>query len=187
MSLEKVDWSQLPKPNNDGAADHLIKATLPAIELKSTDEKSINLSALRGRSVIYIYPMTGRPDTPQPDGWNDIPGARGCTPQSCAFRDHIIELKELNVDHLFGLSTQGTNYQKEAVERLHLPYPLLSDEKLQFQSALNLPTLTVDNITLLKRLTLIIDNGRITHFFYPVFPPDKNVHDVIQWLRTNGV
>ncbi len=191
MSLEEVDWSQLPQPEDDGAADHLAGAQLPSVALTSTsgstnkqikDKQTIDLAALAGRTVLYIYPMTGRPDTPLPDGWNEIPGARGCTPQSCAFRDHMNELTALGVDHLFGLSSQCTTYQNEAVERLHLPYPLLSDDELQLQSALNLPTLTVDGNTLLKRLTMIIDNGTITHHFYPVFPPDRNVHDVIQRL-----
>ena len=115
--------------------------------------------------------MTGRPDTPLPDNWDNIPGARGCTPQSCAFRDHMQELTDLGVKHLFGLSTQSTDYQKEVTGRLHLPYPLLSDKDLKLQSALNLPVFTVNTMTLLKRLTLIVDNGRITHHFYPVFPP----------------
>lgn len=194
MSLEEVDWNALPQPNNDGAADHLTAASLPAVNLKSThnaadkidsSNSTVDLSALTGRTVIYIYPMTGRPDTPLPNGWNDIPGARGCTPQSCAFRDHMQELTELGVSQLFGLSTQSTDYQQEAVERLHLPYNLLSDEQLKFQSALKLPTLTVDGKTLLKRLTLIVDDSKITHHFYPVFPPDKNPLDVIQWIKDN--
>ena len=189
MSLEEVNWSELPQPDNDGAADHLTGTSLPPLKLASTNnsnsEKTVDLSSLQGRSVIYIYPMTGRPDTPLPDGWNNIPGARGCTPQSCAFRDHMQELTDLGVNHLFGLSTQSTTYQQEAVERLHLPYPLLSDKQLTLQAALNLPTLIVDGKTLLKRLTLIVDHGTITHHFYPVFPPDNNVRDVIQWIKNN--
>lgn len=190
MSLEEIDWSQLPQPEDDGAADHLAAAKVPSVGLTSThgsaSDQTIDVSALQGRSVLYIYPMTGRPDTPQPNGWDEIPGARGCTPQSCAFRDHMNELTALGVDHLFGLSTQSTAHQKEAVERLHLPYPLLSDSQLRLQSALHLPTLTVDGNTLLKRLTIIIDNGTITHHIYPVFPPDRNVHDIIQWLNKDS-
>ena len=186
MSLDKVDWSKLTPPDDDRGADHLTDARLPSTALQSTPGKTVDLSTLPGRSVIYIYPMTGRPDKPLPDGWDSIPGARGCTPQSCAFRDHMHELTALGVDHLFGLSTQNTVYQQEAVDRLHLPYQLLSDEKLQLQHALNLPTLIVEGNTLLKRLTLLIDNGSITHHFYPVFPPDQNVADVIQWISNNN-
>lgn len=189
MSLEAVDWNKLPQPEDDGGADHLAAAQIPSVELTSTRGSSgnntVDLSTLQGRTVLYIYPMTARPDTPPPDGWDEIPGARGCTPQSCAFRDHMKELSALGVDHLFGLSTQTTTYQQEAAKRLHLPYPLLSDHQLRLQSALHLPTLTVDSNTLLKRLTMIIDNGTITHHFYPVFPPDRNVQDVIQWLHEN--
>lgn len=182
MSLEEVDWNVLPQPEDDGAANHLTGTALPVITLSGTAGKSITLASLRGRSVIYMYPMTGRPDTPLPNGWNMIPGARGCTPQSCAFCDHMKELKSLGVDNLFGVSTQDNAYQQEAATRLHLPYPLLSDENLELQKALNLPTMRVEGKTLLKRLTMIVDDGIIKHTMYPVFPPDKNVEDVIHWL-----
>jgi peroxiredoxin len=119
-------------------------------------------------------------------GWNEIPGARGCTPQACTFRDHYQELKTLNA-HVFGLSTQDTAYQQEAVERLHLPFPLLSDENLKFTNTLNLPTFTAAGMTLIKRLTLIVHNGRIEHLFYPVFPPDQNANEVITWLQEHPV
>ena len=128
-------------------------------------------------------PRTGVPGVDPPDGWDQIPGARGCTPQSCAFRDHFDELKRLGVAHLYGLSTQTTAYQKEAVTRLHLPFALLSDERLAFAKVLNLPTFSVAAMTLLKRMALIIDDGRITKVFYPVFPPDKNAAEVVAWLE----
>ena len=132
--------------------------------------------------MVYIYPRTGRPDVDPPTGWNQIPGARGCTPQSCAFRDHHAELAALGA-RVFGLSTQTTDYQKEAAERLHLPFPLLSDEALTFAEQLGLPTFVVDGMTLIKRLTLIVRDGVIVHVFYPVFPPDRNADDVAAWLR----
>ncbi len=187
MSLGKVDWSELPSPIDDGGSDHLTSTTMPPVSLPATNGSRIDVSALSGISVIYIYPMTGRPDTPLPDGWDTIPGARGCTPQSCAFRDHLKELGKHGVNQLFGLSTQSTAYQQEAVERLHLPYALLSDEQLELQRALRLPTMTVDDVTLLKRLTLIIENNRITKVFYPVFPPDENAISVIDWLENSRV
>lgn len=185
MSLEEVDWKQLPQPLDDGSANHLAGLQMPSIVLPTTDKHNVNLAELKGLTVVYIYPMTGRPDTPPPDGWDTIPGARGCTPQSCAFRDHMQELTELGVNQLFGLSTQNTDYQSEAADRLHLPYALLSDSELRLQQALQLPTMKVHNQTLLKRLTMIINDGNIVHTFYPVFPPDKNVSDVIQWLSEN--
>jgi peroxiredoxin len=140
------------------------------------------LSRLTGATVVYIYPRTGRPDQELPTRWNAIPGARGCTPQSCAFRDHYQELKELGVTELFGLSTQDTAYQQEAAERLHLPFELLSDEKLEFTQALRLPVFDVDGMKLIKRITLIVRDGKIEKVFYPVFPPDRNADEVIEWL-----
>lgn len=145
----------------------------------------VNLKALSGRTVCYIYPMTGRPDTPLPEGWDMIPGARGCTPQACAFRDHATELRDLGVEHLFGISTNAQHYQAEVAERLHLPFPLLCDAELKFGSALGLPTMKVDDLTLLKRITMVIDDGTITKVFYPVFPPDRSVQDVIDWLKSD--
>ncbi len=183
-SLEQVDWSKIPPPTDDGACDHLTGTSLPSTPLTATDGSTVDVSKLTGRSVIYAYPMTGRPDVPLPDGWDMIPGARGCTPQSCAFRDHMTELTSLGVDHLFGLSTQDNQYQIEAAARLHLPYLLLSDADLQFTGALQLPTMRVGDNTLLKRLTLIVEEGVINKVFYPVFPPDKNVSDVINHLST---
>ncbi|MGH6770897.1 MAG: peroxiredoxin [Xanthobacteraceae bacterium] len=173
----------LPVPQDDGAARHLAGARLPPLALDATDGSRIDLSALRGRGVVYIYPRTGRPGQPLPDGWDAIPGARGCTPQSCSFRDHFAELKGLGVEHVFGLSTQDTDYQREAVDRLHLPFPILSDPELTLTRALDLPTFSVAGMTLLKRMVLVIDDGVIAKAFYPVFPPDRSAEDVAGWLR----
>ena len=180
--LEAVDWSKIPAPEDDGAADHLTGLALPAIALPSTSGGFVDLSRLAGRVVVYAYPKTGRPGVPLPEAWDMIPGARGCTPQSCAFRDHFAELTARGVDHLFGLATQAQDYQAEAVARLHLPFPLLSDEKQALARALRLPTFEAEGETLLKRLTLVIRDGRILKVFYPVFPPDRSALDVLDWL-----
>jgi peroxiredoxin len=176
----------LPVPQDDGACDHLPGVKLPGIALLSTAGRKVDLSALKGRTVVYIYPRTGRPDQEVPTGWNAIPGARGCTPQSCAFRDHFEELKRAGAAQVFGLSTQNTAYQREAAGRLHLPFELLSDEKLEFAKALRLPTFEVDGMKLIKRLTLIARDGVIEHVFYPVFPPDQNAGDVLAWLKARA-
>ncbi|MGD0315689.1 MAG: peroxiredoxin [Xanthobacteraceae bacterium] len=173
----------IPVPQDDGAARHLTGMRLPDLALPATRGGAINLPLLAGRSVLYIYPRTGVPGVDLPPGWDDIPGARGCTPQSCGFRDHFAELKTLGVSHLFGLSTQDTDYQREAAERLHLPFAILSDAKLAFARALNLPTFSVAGMMLLKRMALVIDDGVIDKVFYPVFPPDQNAADVVAWLR----
>jgi len=175
--------ADLPAPQDDGAARHLPGTPVPDVSLMATDGTPVNLSRLKGRIVVYAYPRTGRPGQPLPDGWDAIPGARGCTPQSCGFRDHFAEMKHAGADELFGLSTQEPDYQREAAERLHLPFRLLSDAGLELTRALNLPTFTVDGMTLLKRLTLVIDQGVIRFVFYPVFPPDKNAETVLAWLR----
>jgi peroxiredoxin len=175
----------LPRPIDDGAADHLTGLALPDLALSATDGAAVNLAKLRGRTVVYAYPRTGEPGKPLIEGWDAIPGARGCTPQSCAFRDHFAELKQLGVAQLFGLSTQDTAYQHEAAERLHLPFAILSDAELDFTRALRLPTFSAGGMTLLKRLTLVIDDGKIVKVFYPVFPPDKNADEVIAWLRSS--
>jgi peroxiredoxin len=174
----------LPVPQDDGGARHLPGRRWPDLALPATDGAAVNVSKLTGRTLVYVYPRTGRPGEPSPDGWDAIPGARGCTPQSCSFRDHFAELKQLGVAHLFGLSTQSTDYQREAVERLHLPFAVLSDAALKLTSALNLPTFDVAGMTLLKRMALIIDDGAISKVFYPVFPPDKNAEEVVNWLRS---
>lgn len=176
----------LPVPVDDGACDHLRGRKLPSMPLASTAGRTVDLAALPGLAVVYCYPRTGRPDQEVPTGWNQIPGARGCTPQSCAFRDRYQELRLLGASHVFGLSAQDTGYQREAVERLHLPFELLSDEKLEFARTLNLPTFSVDGMTLIKRLTLIVRDGVIEKVFYPVFPPDRNAEAVLSWLKEGG-
>jgi peroxiredoxin len=173
----------IPVPQDDGAARHLAGMKLPDMALPATSGRDVNLARLAGRAVLYIYPRTGVPGVDAPPGWDDIPGARGCTPQSCGFRDHFAELKELGVAHLFGLSTQDTGYQREVAERLHLPFAILSDAKLALTRALKLPTFTTSGMTLLKRMALVVDDGGIAKVFYPVFPPDKNAAEVIAWLR----
>lgn len=175
----------LPHPVDDGAASHLEGMMLPKIRLVATNGASVDLAGIQGRVVIYIYPMTGRPGVALPDGWDGIPGARGCTPQSCAFRDHYAELKSLETS-VFGLSAQTTDDQKEARDRLHLPFELLSDRELQLKQALGLPTFEAAGMALYKRLTLIAEQGRIRKVFFPVFPPDQNADDVLDWLRQNA-
>ena len=174
----------IPAPQDDGGARHLTGQKLPYLALPATDGALVNLSKLKGRTVVYIYPRTGVPGVDLPPGWNDIPGARGCTPQSCSFRDHFGELKRLGVAQLYGLSTQDTAYQQEAATRLHLPFAILSDEKLALTKALRLPTFTVAGMTLLKRMALVIDDGSISKAFYPVFPPDRSAAEVIAWLQS---
>jgi peroxiredoxin len=177
--------SGIPVPQDDGAADHLEGTRLPDLMLAATDGSNVYLSKLAGRTVIYIYPRTGVPGIDPPPGWDMIPGARGCTPQSCSFRDHFGELRALGVAHVFGLSAQDTAYQQEAATRLQLPFPILSDEKLGLAKALRLPTFNAASMTLLKRMALVIDNGIITKVFYPVFPPDQSAVQVIAWIQAS--
>src|SRR5664280_1216340 len=172
-------------PQDYGAAKHLAGMKLPDLALPATSGPAVNLAKLAGRTVVYIYPRTGVPGVDTLPGWDQIPGARGCTPQSCSFRDHFGELKRLGVAQLYGLSTQDTAYQQEAATRLHLPFTILSDEKLALTKALRLPTFTTAGMTLLKRMALVIDDGKITKAFYPVFPPDKNAEEVIAWLQAS--
>ncbi len=167
---------------DDGACAHLAGMALPSVSLPTTRGRTVDLAAMPGRVVVYAYPRTSRPGEPSPTGWDEIPGARGCTPQSCAYRDLAAELAALGA-RVFGLSTQDTAYQQEAVARLHLPFPLLSDERLELATALALPTFQVNGMTLIKRLTLIIDDGAIETAFYPVFPPDADAANVAAWLR----
>ncbi len=180
--VDTPDWSTIPAPPDDGAARHLVGATMASAPLPATNGQMVDLSAAPGRVVVYAYPRTGQPGIENPDGWDMIPGARGCTPQSCSFRDHFAELRGLGVEHLFGLSTQDPDYQREAAERLHLPFPLLADEKLGLTRAMGLPTFETGGMTLLKRFTLVIENGVVNHVFYPVFPPDRSASDVVEWL-----
>ncbi|HEX2740587.1 MAG TPA: peroxiredoxin [Rubrobacter sp.] len=171
----------IPEPPDDGACGHLPGMRLHSVSLTSTDGDRVDLSTLTGTTVVYCYPMTGRPDQDLPQGWDDIPGARGCTPQSCAFRDHHAELQALGA-RVFGLSTQDSAYQREAAERLHLPFLLLSDERLEFAVSLDLPTFEAEGMTLIRRLTLVIEDGEIREVFYPVFPPGRNAEEVLGWL-----
>ena len=157
----------LPRPIDDGACDHLIGMKLPDIELMATDGSLVNLSSQSGKTVIYCYPMTGKPGVPLPDGWDNIPGARGCTPQSCSFRDHHGELSALGAD-VYGLSTQNTDYQQEMAERLHLPFLVLSDASFAFCEAMRLPTFDVDGMRLIK--VMIAHKGTVIRIHYPVFP-----------------
>jgi peroxiredoxin len=176
------DISKLPIPKDDGACNHLLGQKLPQVLLDSTSGERVNLSAIQGKVVLYCYPMTKQPNVPIPDGWEQIPGAAGCTLQSCSFRDFNAEFQELGV-HVYGISTQNSSYQQEAVERLHLPFELLSDANLVFTTLLRLPIFEVEGKQLIKRLTLIADSGKIVKVFYPVFPPDTNAPAVIEWLK----
>ena len=174
----------LPVPQDDGGAAHLPGRALPPVELPATDGSTVRLDQLTGRTVVFAYPRTGRPGEDMPGGyanWDAIPGARGCTPQACSFRDEHARFAQLGA-RVFGLSTQDTAYQQEAVERLHLPYPLLSDERLELARALQLPTFTVEGLTLLKRLTLFLNDGRIEGVIYPVFPPDRSADEALAKL-----
>jgi len=173
----------LPEPADDGAADHLPGTRMPGLALPATDGAAVDLSAREGRTIVYAYPWTGRPGQPLlDDDWDLIPGARGCTPETCGFRDHHAELAAEGAVVL-GLSTQDTSYQQELVERLGLPFPILSDAELRLKRALQLPALEVAGQTLIKRLTLVVRDGAIEHVFYPVFPPDRHAGEVLAWLR----
>ncbi|NEO29902.1 MAG: peroxiredoxin [Symploca sp. SIO3C6] len=184
MSFSKLP-NNLPVPIDDGAARHLQGMTLPNVSLKATNGNLINIGYITGFVVIYIYPMTGRPGVPLPDGWEAIPGARGCTPQSCSFRDHYTELQQWQVK-LYGLSTQTTDYQLEAKHRLHLPFELLSDSSLKLKSLISLPTFKVADMELYKRLTIIAKCSKVEKVFYPVFPPDQNADQVLSWFQENA-
>lgn len=179
-----IDWNNIPKPLDDGATRHLIGHKIShGIELLATNGDMVDLSLLKGKTIVYAYPRTGIPDAPSlDDSWDMILGAKGCTPESCSFRDHFMELKNLNITNVFGLSTQNNEYQQEAVERLHLPFAILSDEKFLLTEVLNLPTFIVSNVKLLKRFTLLIENGVIRYVFYPIFPPHEHAKEVIAWL-----
>jgi peroxiredoxin len=175
----------LPVPRDDGAALHLAGMKLPDIALAATDGAPINLSKRPGRTVVYVYPRSGRPGQALPTGWDAIPGARGCTPQSCGFRDHFAEMKTLGVMALYGLSTQDSAYQRELVERAHLPFAILSDADLTLTRAMRLPTFEVDGMVLIKRMAWVIDGGVLTKVFYPVFPPDRSAQEVVDWLQAS--
>lgn len=177
----------LPIPEDDGAADHLPGRTAPRLTLPSTSGENIMLDNLgRGLTVLYLYPLTGRPDIDLPEGWDNIPGARGCTTEACDFRDHHRDLLEAGVSHVFGASSQESSYQRELVERLGLLFPMLSDTHLSLADALGLPTFEADGVTLFKRLTLVIRDAVIEHVFYPVFPPNEHAQQVLTWLETEN-
>ena len=174
----------LPVPEDDGAGWHLRGAVMPRLVLPATDGDPVRLDVPGpGRTVVYVYPMTGRPGTDLPAGWDAIPGARGCTPEACWFRDHHRDLLDAGAARVYGLSSQDTAYQREAAARLHLPFPMLSDPELSLAAALRLPTFEAGGMTLYKRLTLIVRNGVIEHVFYPVFPPGGHAEQVLAWLR----
>ena len=170
----------LPVPTDDGAADHLTGATLPDLVLSSS-QGAVNV---RDYDVLYVYPQTGRPGRAMLPGWDEIPGARGCTPQSCAFRDHSADLGALGAS-VAGLSAQSLDDQIEFAERNHMPFPIISDEWLELARDPGLPTFEVEGLTLYKRLAMISERGRILKVFYPVFPPDRNARDVLDWLERN--
>ena len=171
----------LPRPIDDGACDHLIGMKLPDIDLLATDGSQVNLSLQTRKTVIYCYPMTGKPGVALPDGWDDIPGARGCTPQTCSFRDHHAELSALGAD-VFGLSTQDTNYQQEMATRLHLPFLVLSDDHFKFCEAMRLPSFEAAGMWLVKRVTMIANQGQVVSVHYPVFPSDSDAAWVLDQL-----
>jgi peroxiredoxin len=177
----------LPVPQDDGACAHLPGLKMPSFALPTTAGSTVDFSGLTGRSVIFCYPKTGLPGKDPSASWNEIPGARGCTPQSCGFRDEYPSLQRAGVKQVFGVSTQGSAYQQEAADRLHLPYALVSDETLALVHALNLPTFDFEGETLIKRLTLIVDDGVITHVLYPVFPPDQSAAQTLAWINQHPV
>jgi peroxiredoxin len=180
--------SDLPVPSDDGAADHLPGAAMPALLLRDTRGTDVALDRLGpGRTVIYLYPLSGRPGVDLPNGWDAIPGARGCTPEACGFRDHHTDLQAAGAHAVYGLSSQSTEYQAELADRLRLPFSLLSDPDLALAEALDLPTFEADGKRLFSRLTLIVTDGRIEHAFYPIFPPDQHAAEVLEWLRRHAV
>jgi peroxiredoxin len=177
----------LPVPQDDGGCRHLVGMRLPDLALPSTRNRRVNLAKLSARRVVlYAYPMTGRPGVTLPAGWDDIPGARGCTLETCGFRDHHADLGKLQTE-VYGVSVQTTEYQQEMVERLKVPFEVLSDADMALVRALTLPTFTAGGMTLIKRLTIVASGGRIEHVFYPVFPPDKHAEEVIAWLKAHPI
>jgi len=190
LSNAPANFGQLPEnlpvPVDDGACRHLAGMQVPSALLQSTSGNSTNLAEIKDRTtVLYCYPMTGKPGEPLPPGWDTIPGARGCTPETCGFRDHHQEMTKLGA-RVLGLSTQSTEEQREMVERLHVPFEVLSDKDLVLTQALNLPTFEIEGRIFIKRLTMILRQGRIAHVFYPIFPPDAHADEVLAWLSRNS-
>lgn len=178
----------LPVPEDDGAAGHLPGQTLPPLEFTTSDGERVRLDTLdSGRWVLYLYPLTGEPGVDMPRGWSQIPGARGCTAEACGFRDNLTELREAGARRVLALSSDDADYQQALVSRMHLPYPMLSDPQLNLAAALGLPTFEVEGMTLYKRLTMVVDGDRISHVFYPIFPPGSHAAEVLDWLRANPV
>ncbi|MDP6574666.1 MAG: peroxiredoxin [Rhodospirillales bacterium] len=175
----------LPVPVDDGACDHLTGMKVPSLALPSTAGGTVDLARADRPFVLYCYPLTGRPGTDLPADWDDIPGARGCTPQTCAFRDHAPEIANLGHD-IFAMSSQATDYQREMADRLDVPFAVLSDADLAMTRALGLPTFDAGGMTLIKRLTLIVDGGVIRKVFYPVFPSHEDPSRVVAWLTAHG-
>ncbi|KAJ4366448.1 hypothetical protein N0V83_008084 [Neocucurbitaria cava] len=176
--------SDIPIPKDDGACTHLAGSKLPPVSLFATSGDRVDVSSFSELTIVFCYPRTGAPGETIGDDWNSIPGARGCTPQACSFRDELAELRKLGVKNVFGVSAQDTSYQAEAKARLHLPYELLSDEHLELAKALRLPTFEWKGTTLIKRLALASENGTVVKVWYPIFPPDANAREVIEWLGT---
>lgn len=178
--------ADLPEPEDDGGADHLPGTSVPSMTLTATNGAVVNLSKTLGRVIVYCFPKMGRSaDEMDPEGWAEIPGAYGCTQESCGFRDHYQELKDLRITEVYGLSLQSSDYQREARDRVHPPFEFLSDADEEFTRQLQLPTFEVEGETFHKRLTLVLSNGRIEHVFYPVFPPDTHADEVVRWLETH--
>lgn len=176
----------LPVPEDDGAADHLTGMIVPAVRLTASDGQTVDLGDLTGRTIIYLYPLTGRPGTDLPDGWDAIPGARGCSTEACDFRDHFTDLQQAGVSQVFGLSSQEPDYQAEVVERLHLPFRMLSDTGFALDDALGMPTFAAPgHDRLYSRLTFVITDRRIEHVFYPIFPPNTHAQQVLDWVSAN--
>lgn len=190
---ETIDFSQLPKglpvPRDDGGAAHLPGLELPELSLPTSDGGRVDLGALgAGRTILYLYPMTGRPGVDLPEGWDAIPGARGCSTEACDFRDHFAELRDAGAERVFGLSSQDPEYQGEVCERLRLPFPMISDESFALAAALRLPTFAAQgHERLYSRLTLVVREGVIEHVFYPIFPPNEHARQVLAWLTANPV
>jgi peroxiredoxin len=176
----------LPVPEDDGAAGHLPGMAMPSLTLAATEGDAVDLSALgQGRTVLYLYPLSGKPGTDLPEGWDAIPGARGCTPEACGFRDHLEELRQAGAERVYGLSSQDTAYQSEFAARMSLPFAILSDPELRLAELLGLPTFEAGGQRLYKRLTMIVSDGRIEHVFYPIFPPDGHAGEVVSWMQAH--